>query len=91
MQYRCGFQEAFERPGGMVSGHVYMAAADVAMWLAIKTRPGLADADLRSGRVRGPKTAGCSRTTLLHTSAPTNLRPARKGVNYEIQICFAFL
>jgi acyl-coenzyme A thioesterase PaaI-like protein len=26
-----GFQEAFERPGGVVSGQVFMAAADVAM------------------------------------------------------------
>ncbi len=37
------FQEAFERPGGIVSGQVFMAAADVAMWLAIKTKLGLAD------------------------------------------------
>jgi uncharacterized protein (TIGR00369 family) len=37
------FQEAFERPGGIVSGQVFMAAADVAMWLAIKTRLGLDD------------------------------------------------
>ena len=37
------FQEAFERPGGVVSGQVFMAASDVAMWLAIKTRLGLAD------------------------------------------------
>lgn len=37
------FQEAFERPGGIVSGQVFMAAADVAMWLAIMTRLGKAD------------------------------------------------
>ena len=37
------FQEAFERPGGIVSGQVYMAAADVAMWLAIKTKLGMKD------------------------------------------------
>lgn len=37
------FQEAFERPGGIVSGQVFMAAADVAMRLAMKTRLGLAD------------------------------------------------
>jgi uncharacterized protein (TIGR00369 family) len=37
------FQRAFERPGGVVSGQVFMAAADVAMWLAIKTKLGLAD------------------------------------------------
>jgi uncharacterized protein (TIGR00369 family) len=31
------FQESFERPGGIVAGSVFMAAADVAMWLAIMT------------------------------------------------------
>ena len=37
------FQQAFERPGGIVSGLVFMAAADVAMWLAIKTLLGTND------------------------------------------------
>ena len=37
------FQEKFERPGGIVSGQVLMTAADVAMWLAIKTRRGMDD------------------------------------------------
>ncbi|MGQ4809968.1 hypothetical protein NKDENANG_03411 [Candidatus Entotheonellaceae bacterium PAL068K] len=37
------FQEAFERPGGIVSGQVFMAAADVAMWLAIMTKLGTTD------------------------------------------------
>jgi uncharacterized protein (TIGR00369 family) len=37
------FQTAFERPGGLVSGPVFMAAADVAMWLAIVTKLGAAD------------------------------------------------
>jgi len=40
------FQAAFERPGGVVSGQVFMAAADVAMWLAIKTRLGIDDASV---------------------------------------------
>jgi uncharacterized protein (TIGR00369 family) len=40
------FQDAFERPGGIVSGQVFMAAADVAMWLAIKTKLGLADSSV---------------------------------------------
>jgi uncharacterized protein (TIGR00369 family) len=40
------FQEAFERPGGIVSGQVFMAASDVAMWLAIKTKLGLADSSV---------------------------------------------
>jgi uncharacterized protein (TIGR00369 family) len=37
------FQKDFERPGGVIGGQVYMAAADVAMWLAIKTRLGMDD------------------------------------------------
>ena len=40
------FQKAFERPGGIVSGQVFMAAADVAMWLAIKTKLGLNDSSV---------------------------------------------
>jgi uncharacterized protein (TIGR00369 family) len=47
---QCGldvpFQEVFERPGGIVSGQVFMAAADVAMWLAIKTRLGMGDSSV---------------------------------------------
>lgn len=31
-----------DRPGGIVSGQVYMHAADVAFWLAVKTRLGTA-------------------------------------------------
>jgi acyl-coenzyme A thioesterase PaaI-like protein len=38
----------FERPGGIVSGQVFMTAADVAMWLAIKTLRGLADPSVTS-------------------------------------------
>ena len=34
------FREAFERPGGVVSGPVFMAAADAAMWLATVMRVG---------------------------------------------------
>jgi len=37
------FQRAFERPGGIVSGQVFMAAADVAMWLAIMTKLGTSE------------------------------------------------
>ena len=36
-------QPLFERPGGIVGGQVFMAAADVAMWLAIMTRLGSSD------------------------------------------------
>lgn len=38
------FQTEFQRPGGLVSGPVFMAAADMAMWVAIMTRVGNADA-----------------------------------------------
>jgi len=37
------FDPAFERPGGIVAGIVFMTAADVAMWLAIKTLSALDD------------------------------------------------
>ncbi len=37
------FQDAFERPGGIVGGQVFMAAADVAFWLAIMTKLGKND------------------------------------------------
>src|SRR5512143_1054912 len=38
-----------ERPGGIISGQVYMHAADVAFWCAIKTRLGLQDGSVTSG------------------------------------------
>src|SRR5262249_51589594 len=37
------FHVGLERPGGLVGGPVFMAAADVTMWLAILTRLGVAD------------------------------------------------
>ena len=40
---RVPFRREFERPGGIVSGQVLMTAADVAMWLAIKTLRGIDD------------------------------------------------
>ncbi len=42
-QLRVPFRKAFERPGGIICGPVFMAAADVAMWLAIMTRFGKDD------------------------------------------------
>jgi acyl-coenzyme A thioesterase PaaI-like protein len=38
----------FERPGGIMSGQVMMTAADVAMWLAIKTLRGIDDPSVTS-------------------------------------------
>jgi uncharacterized protein (TIGR00369 family) len=56
------FQSAFERPGGIVSGQVFMAAADVAMWLAIKTKLGMADgsvtAEMKTNFLGGAKREG---------------------------------
>jgi uncharacterized protein (TIGR00369 family) len=37
------FRPVFERPGGVVSGPVFMAAADAAMWMAVLTRLGVDD------------------------------------------------
>ena len=37
------YDPKFDRPGGIVSGQVFMIAADVAMWLAIKTLRGIDD------------------------------------------------
>lgn len=35
------FRTAFERPGGTVNGPAFMAAADCAMWIAIKRHIGM--------------------------------------------------
>lgn len=37
-----------DRPGGVISGQIYMHAADVTFWLAIKTRLGIVDASVTS-------------------------------------------
>ena len=42
------FRAELERPGGVVAGTVFMAAADVAMWLAIKTLEGMDDPSVTS-------------------------------------------
>jgi uncharacterized protein (TIGR00369 family) len=40
---RVPYSPQFDRPDGIVSGQVVMTAADVAMWLAIKTIRGIDD------------------------------------------------
>lgn len=40
------FTPALERPGGIIGGPAFMAAADVAMWLAILSRLGPADTSM---------------------------------------------
>ncbi len=42
------YLEQFDRPDGIVSGPVLIAAADVAMWLAIKTLRGIDDPSVTS-------------------------------------------
>ena len=42
------YRPEYDRPGGIVSGQVHTHAADVAFWLAIKTRLGLEDASVTS-------------------------------------------
>ena len=37
------FQFTYERPDGLISGPVFMAAADVTVWLAIMTQTGIID------------------------------------------------
>lgn len=37
------FHDEFERPGGVVSGPVFMAAADASIWLAVLTHRGVAE------------------------------------------------
>ncbi len=37
---RIPYHAEFERPDGIIGGHAFMTAADVAMWLAIATRLG---------------------------------------------------
>ena len=53
------FQKDFERPGGIVAGQVFMAAADVAMWLAIMTKLGPKDgsvtAEMKTNFLSGAK------------------------------------
>ena len=50
------FRDDFERPGGAISGPVFMAAADVAIWFAVATRSGLSEAwvtaDLKTSFLR---------------------------------------
>ena len=42
------YRAEHDRPGGIVSGQLYMHAADVAFWFAIKTQLGLEDGSVTS-------------------------------------------
>jgi uncharacterized protein (TIGR00369 family) len=53
------FRNEFERPGGAICGPVFMAAADVAIWLALATRRGTSEpwvtADLKTTFLRAAR------------------------------------
>lgn len=53
------FHDVFERPGGVVSGPIFMAAADTAMWLATITQLGTAETwvtvDLKTAFLRAAR------------------------------------
>ena len=57
------FQSAFERPDGLISGPVFMAAADVAMWLAIMTKAGIIDSlvtvEMKTNFLNGARAQDC--------------------------------
>jgi acyl-coenzyme A thioesterase PaaI-like protein len=55
---RIPFRPVLERPGGIIAGHVCMAAADVSMWLAIKARYG-DESSLTSSMVTHFVSKGC--------------------------------
>ncbi len=42
------YRAEHDRPGGIVAGYLYMHAADVAFWFAIKTRLGIEDGSVTS-------------------------------------------
>ena len=73
------FQPAFERPGGIVSGQVFMAAADVAMWLAIMTKLGTEEvavtAEMKTNFLNGARQEDfLCRARILRT-VPTSTTP----------------
>src|SRR5258708_13886869 len=77
------FQAAFERPGGIVSGQVFMAAPDVAMWLAIKTKLGMADSSV-TAEMKTNFLGGAKREGLRHTAKVLELarRPLYRRAEY---------
>lgn len=63
-------QPVFARPDGLLSGPVFMAAADVAMWLAIMTRTGIIErlvtVEMKTNFLAGSRTQDvtCTATVL---------------------------
>ena len=74
MHARVAAQAALERPGGIINGPALMAAADCAMWLAIKVRLGMEDDALTSELNTAFPGAGERRACLLHRADPQDGR-----------------
>jgi acyl-coenzyme A thioesterase PaaI-like protein len=75
------FRKALERPGGTVNGPAFMAAADCAMWLAIKRHIGLEHdavtselntAFLSAARRETVYCSACSSSASASSTAPPN-------------------
>jgi uncharacterized protein (TIGR00369 family) len=61
------FRTAFERPGGTVNGPAFMAAADCAMWLAIKRHIGI-DSDAVTSELNTAFLSAARRETVYCTA-----------------------
>jgi acyl-coenzyme A thioesterase PaaI-like protein len=68
---------SFERPEGLISGVVLMAAADVTMWLAIMTLRGTAErwvtSDMKTAFLRGAREEDISCTARV-------LKPGKRSI-----------
>jgi len=71
------FMRSFERPEGLISGVVLMAAADVTMWLAIMTLRGTAErwvtSDMKTAFLRGAREEDISCTARV-------LKPGKRSI-----------
>jgi uncharacterized protein (TIGR00369 family) len=77
------FRRAFERPGGTVNGPAFMAAADCAMWLAIKRHIGI-DRDAVTAELNTAFLAAARRETVYCTARVLKLG---KRVIYGVAEC----
>ncbi len=59
------FRREFERPGGVVNGPVYMAAADLAIWFALITGIGRQEGDMTVTNELNTAFLGGGRTDIL--------------------------
>ena len=79
------YMPEYDRPGGIISGQVYTHAADVAFWLAIKTRLGMDDASVTSSMTTAFLGSASRESLVCHARV---LRLGRRLV-YGTAECFA--